>query len=254
MGRIMTIFRAIFNTILGRAESARYDDLLDLSYEDLCNELVKVQQGLVEVATSKNTANRQLTEAQAQILTLNTEASAAYDGTPEGEALAGRILAHKADLQTEIGTLQAEFAGLNTMTEELKEDERNLKTAIERFSRRKEAMKGSHRAAKAAVEARETMAGISGRLGSSARVIGRMEAQTQMLKDKNTSLKELTAAGNLPDFTMPQGTTHLDREIAESKNRRAIQADLEALKAGKELSTSPVLEITQKSTKVEVER
>lgn len=235
MGRLGTIFRAIWNKILGKQEDKYYGEILDLSYEDMQRKVVQVGQGLASVAQSKHrilslvTSNR--SEAQ------KFEGAAVKFLEAGQEDLARQALEQKSYVDQQLIGLQQDLDDVDSQQKALEATKKDLDRMVAQFAAQKEALKGRHAAAKATAEIAETMTGISDKAMDVGHTVGRMTERTEQLEARAAGIQELMSSGALQNMFAPNQTA-LDRSVAEIERSSSIDADLERLKKG----------ITQKAT------
>jgi phage shock protein A len=228
MGRLKNIFRAIWNAMLGRAEDKHYGELLDLTFDDLQEQVVKVKQGLASVAQSKHTI--------LQLVKKNREDALRYEEAARNFLAAGdedrarQALDQKAYVDGELTALQADLDSAQQDQDEFEATSRQLEVRVQQFKSKKERMKADHTLAKASVEIGETFTGISNDAASAGRTIGRMEERTNQLKARAAGINELMSSGALDDAFATPGSTALDRSAAELTRKAGVDADLDRLR------------------------
>lgn len=234
MGRLGIIARAIWNKILGRQEDKYYNEILDLSYEDMQRKVVMVGQGLASVAQSKHRILKLVKENRAESLKYES-AAVKFLGAGD-EAQARQSLDQKAYVDQQLTSLQADLDEIDGRQDELEATKKDLDRMVAQFSAQKEALKGRHAAAKATAEIAETMTGISENAMDVGQTVGRMRERTDQLEARAAGIKELMSSGALDNMFTP-GQTAFDRSISEIERKSAVDADLDRLK--KQLAPVP---------------
>lgn len=227
MARLGVILRAIWSKILGKQEDKHYNEILDLSYEDMQGKVVKVGQGLASVAQSKHRilalvkSNR--TEAE------KFEGAAVKFLEAGNEDLARQSLEQKSYVDQQLVGLQSDLDEVDHQQAQLEATKKDLDRMVSQFAAQKEALKGRHAAAKATAEIAETMTGISDKAADVGHTVGRMTERTEQLEARAAGIQELMSSGALQNMFKP-GQTSLDRSVAEIERKSSIDADLDRLK------------------------
>lgn len=227
MGRLGVILSAIWNKILGRQEDKYYNEILDLSYEQMQAKVVKVGQGLASVAQSKHSILALVTENRK---TADKYDNAAIEFLKAGdEEKATQALLEKAYVDQELVHLQEDLNDVTEQQSALTATKKDLDRMIRQFAAQKEALKGRHTAAKATAEIAETMTGISETSMDVGQTVGRMRERTAQMEARAAGVKELMASGALENMFTP-GVTSLDRSVAAIGRETKVQEDLARLK------------------------
>lgn len=227
MGRLGVIIRAIWSKLLGRQEDKHYNEILDLSYEDMQRKVVQVGQGLASVAQSKHRilqlvkSNR--TEAQ------KYERAAVQFLEKGDEDQARQSLAAKAYIDQEMVALQSDLNEVDDRQKNLQATKKDLDRMVSQFLHQKETLKARHTAAKATAEIAETMTGISDKAMDVGQTVGRMRERTDQLEARAAGIQELMSSGALENMFAPDQTP-LDRSVSEIERQSAVEADLDRLK------------------------
>src|ERR1700754_1082785 len=153
--RARDIAQAKANKALDAAEKP--DEMLDLSYEQMLDQITQVRRGLVNVAASRKQLELQEQQFQHSVDHLNDQAKTAL--AQGREDLAREALSRKAAAQGQVDEME-------TQRQQLKEQklEQTLNTLQKRandFRTQKEVLKAQYTAAQAQSSVNETAAGIS---------------------------------------------------------------------------------------------
>lgn len=227
MGRLGIIIRAIWSKMLGRQEDKHYNEILDLSYEQMQQKVVQVGQGLASVAQSKHRI--------LQLVKSNRAEAQKYEGAAVkflgagDEEQARQSLDAKAYVDQELASLQTDLSEVDARQEELSATKKDLDRLLRQFAAQKEALKGRHAAAKATAEIAETMTGISESAMNVGQTVGRMRERTDQLEARAAGIQELMSSGALENMFTP-GQTTLDRSVSEIERKSAVDADLDRLR------------------------
>lgn len=226
MGRLGVIIRAIWNKILGRTEDKYYNDILDLSYEQMQARVVEVGQGLAAVAQSKHRILQLVKANREEAVKYETAAVKFLEAGDESNARAS--LEQKAYIDQHMGALQTDLDEVNARQTDLEATKKDLDRMVGQFLHQKETLKARHTAAKASSEIAETITGISSKAMDAGQTIGRMRERTNQLEARAAGIKELMSSGTLENALT--GQTALDGNVAAIERKSAVDGDLARLK------------------------
>lgn len=227
MKRLAVIFRAIWSAMIGRQEDKHYNEIIDLSYEDMQQKTLEVGEGLASVAQSKHKVLKlvQTNRAEAQ-----KYEGAAIKFVEAGDDEQARMsLEQKAYVDQELVALQADLEEVSEQQRDLEATKKDLDRMLRQFASQKEALKGRHTAAKATAEIAETMTGINKSAMNVGQTVGRMRQRTEDLEARAAGIQELMSSGALENMFQP-GQTALDRNVAAIERKSAVDDDLARLK------------------------
>ena len=155
--RAHDIVQAKTNKALDAAEKP--DEMLDLSYEKMLEQITQVRRALVDLAASKKRLELQQEQFQHTVDHLQDQAKQALGAGRED--LAKEALSRKAAAQQQIDEMEPQ-------RQQLDEEEKKLTTTLDALQKRvndfrtqKETLKAQYTAAKAVSEVDESTAGIS---------------------------------------------------------------------------------------------
>lgn len=235
--RLMTVIRAKFARLVGRAEDPR--ELLDYSYEQQIEMLAKVRKGIAEVVTSKKRLQLQSTRLEDQVAKLDNQARRAMSAGRED--LTRLALERKKEVQGQLQGLDTQVQTIETEEEKLKGAEQGLQTRIEAFRTRKETVKAQYTAAEAQVRIGEAVSGLSGKLGDVGLALERAEQKTEEMQARAGAIDELLASGTIPDLTAPRD--QIEAELQKTAHDQEVELELAELR--KELGPGSEPEPTQ---------
>src|SRR5262249_34233990 len=135
--RAHDILAAKTNKALDAAEKP--DEMLDLSYEDMLDQITKVRRALVDLAASRKQIELQEQQLQHTVDHLNDQAKAAL--AQGKEDLAREALSRKAAAQQQIAGLQAQQEDLAEQEQKLSQGLKNLQDRVNKFRSQKEVLK-----------------------------------------------------------------------------------------------------------------
>lgn len=227
MGRLGIILRAIWNKMLGRQEDKHYNEILDLSYEDMQKKTIMVGQGLADVAQSKHRIMKLIQGNRGEAQKFEGAAVKFLEAGSEDQAR--QSLEQKAYIDQELTSLQTDLDEVDMRQQDLEATKKDLDRMVGQFLHQKETLKARHTAAKATAEIAETIAGISDKAMDAGQTVGRMRERTEQLESRGAGIKELMSSGALENMFTP-GRTALDHSVAEIERKSAVDTDLARLK------------------------
>jgi len=154
--RAHDILAAKTNKALDAAEKP--DEMLDLSYEQMLDQLTKVRQALVSVAASRKRLELQEQQLQHSADHLQDQAKQAL--AIGREDLAREALSRKAAVQAQIEPMEAQHQQLAEQEEKLEQTLAALQQRVNTFRTQKETLKAEYAAASATSAVNESVAGI----------------------------------------------------------------------------------------------
>jgi phage shock protein A len=225
MSRFTTMIKAKFSKWLDRAENP--SETLDYSYEKQLQSLQNVKRGVADVVTAKKRLELQTQQLEQNVVKLETQARQALAAGRED--LARQALERKSAAQQQLQGLDGQVQQLQQQQEKLVASERQLSAKIESFRSQKEVIKAQYSAAEAQVRIGEAATGIGRDMEDTGLAIQRAKDKTEQMTARANAIEELTAAGQLEDFT--SSGDQLDRELAELASQGQVDRELEQLKA-----------------------
>ena len=228
--RAHDILAAKTNKALDAAEKP--DEMLDLSYEDMLDQITKVRRALVDLAASRKQIELQEQQLQHTVDHLNDQAKAAL--AQGKEDLAREALSRKAAAQQQIAGLQAQQEDLAEQEQKLSQGLKNLQDRVNKFRSQKEVLKAQYTAAKAQTSISETATGISGSFGDAGTELQRAQDKIATMQARAGAMDELIQSGVLED--VGGNTDDIQQELDEAGQAAEVDKELAALKA--QLGTS----------------
>ena len=240
----MSLFQRAHDIMAAKANKAldaaeKPDEMLDLSYEQMLDQITKVRRGLVDIAASRKQIELQEQQLQHSADHLQDQAKAALGQGRED--LAREALSRKA-------AAQAQIAGLEPQHQQLTEEEQKLTQAlaalqdrVNKFRSQKEVLKAQYTAASAESSINESVAGISGTLGDSGEALQRAQDKIANMQARAGALDELLASGVLED--VGGGDDDIQKELDQVGSQADVDTELTALKAELGPGTTPPPEL-----------
>ena len=223
--RAHDILNAKANRALDTAEKP--DEMLDLSYEQMLDQITKVRQALVTIAASRKRIELQEQQMQHSVDHLQDQAKTALSLGKED--LAREALSRKATAQAQINDMEAQHEQLAEQEEKLGETLQALQQRVNTFRTQKEVLKAQYAAASASASVNEDVAGISSTLGDSGAALQRAQDKIATMQARAGALDELLQSGVLED--VGGSTDDIQQELDEAGANADVDRELASLKA-----------------------
>jgi phage shock protein A len=228
----MSLFQRAHDIVAAKANKAldaaeKPDEMLDLSYQQMLDQITKVRQGLVPVAASRKQIELQEQQLQHSIDHLNDQAKAALGQNRED--LAREALSRKAAAQAQIDGMEPQHQQLTEEEQKLGQALAALQQRVNNFRTQKEVLKAQYTAASAVSSVNESVAGISGTLGDSGATLQRAQDKIANMQARAGALDELLQSGVLED--VGGGGDDIQKELDAVGNQAGVEDELAALKA-----------------------
>ena len=231
--RAHDILNAKANKALDAAEKP--DEMLDLSYEQMLDQLTKVRQALVSVAASRKQIELQEQQLQHSADHLQDQAKQAL--AIGREDLAREALSRKAAAQAQIDPMEAQHQQLTEQEQKLEQTLAALQQRVNSFRTQKETLKAQYTAASAVSSVNESVAGISGTLSDSGAELARAQDKIAQMQARAGALDELLQSGVLED--VGGNTDDIQKELDQAGTDADVESELAALKAQIGPGTAP---------------
>lgn len=219
------IFQAKANKALDKAEKP--DEMLDLSYEQMLQQITKVRQALATIAASRKRIELQEDQLQHSIDHLTDQARQAL--SQNREDLAKEALARKATAQSEIDDMAPQHQQLQEQEEKLTETLQALQARVNQFRTQKETMKAQYAAAQASASVNESVAGISDTFSNSGAALQRAQDKIEGMQARAGALDELLASGALED--VGGASDDIQKQLDEVSSSSQVNDELAQMKA-----------------------
>src|ERR1700679_1480310 len=146
----MTLFQRAHAIVQAKANKAldaaeKPDEMLDLSYEQMLDQITRVRRGLVAIAASRKQIELQEQQLQHTADHLQDQAKAAL--SQGREDLAREALSRKAAAQTQIDGMEPQHQQLTEQEQKLEQTLAALQQRVNDFRTHKEALKPQYTAA-----------------------------------------------------------------------------------------------------------
>jgi phage shock protein A len=223
--RAHDILAAKTNKALDAAEKP--DEMLDLSYEQMLDQITKVRQALVTIAASRKRIELQEQQLQHSVDHLQDQAKAAL--AQGREDLAREALSRKAAAQAQIDGMEPQHQQLTEEEQKMEQTLQVLQDRVNKFRTQKETLKAQYTAASAMNSVNESVAGISTTLGDSGAALDRAQDKIATMQARAGALDELLQSGVLED--VGGSTDDIQKELDEAGTAADVDHELAALKA-----------------------
>jgi phage shock protein A len=228
----MTLFQRAHDIVQAKANKAldaaeRPDEMLDLSYEQMLDQLTQVRRALVTIAASRKQIELQEQQLQHTVDHLQDQARAAL--AQGKEDLAKEALSSKAAAQAQIDGMDPQHEQLTEQEERLEDTLSALQKRVNEFRTQKEVMKAQYTAAKAVSSVGESTAGISKTVGDSGAALQRAQDKIATMQAHAGAVDELIQSGVLED--VGGSTDDIQKELDEAGSAAEVDQELAALKA-----------------------
>jgi len=228
----MSLFQRAHDIVQAKANKAldaaeKPDEMLDLSYEQMLDQITQVRRGLVSVAASRKQLELQEQQFQHSVDHLNDQARAAL--AQGREDLAREALSRKAAAQAQIDAMEPQHQQLADQEQKLEGTLDALQKRVNAFRTQKEVLKAQYTAAQAQTSVNDTAAGISTTFGDTGADIARAEDKIAQMQARAGAVDELLASGVLED--VGGDTDDIQQELDETSTAAGVDQELAALKA-----------------------
>ena len=239
----MSLYQRAHDILAAKANKAldateKPDEMLDLSYEQMLDQITKVRQALVTIAASRKRIELQEQQLQHSADHLQDQAQAAL--AQGREDLAREALTRKAAAQTQIDGMEPQHQQLTEEEQKMEQTLQVLQDRVNKFRTQKETLKAQYTAASAMTSVNESVAGISTTLGDSGAALQRAQDKIATMQSRAGALDELLQSGVLED--VGGDTDDIQQELDEAGASAQVDKELAALKA-QIASSSPTPEL-----------
>jgi len=228
----MTLFQRAHDILAAKANKAldsaeKPDEMLDLSYQQMLDQITQVRRGLVAIAASRKQIELQEQQLQHSADHLQDQAKAAL--AQGKEDLAREALSRKAAAQQQIDGMESQHQELTEQEQKLEQTLDALQKRVNDFRSKKEVLKAQYTAAQAETSINESVAGISQTVGDSGAELQRAQDKIANMQARAGALDELMQSGVLED--VGGDTDDIQKELDEAGSAAQVDKELAALKA-----------------------
>jgi phage shock protein A len=228
----MSLFQRARDVLQAKADKAldaaeKPDEMLDLSYEQMLDQITQVRRGLVDIAASRRRTELQEQQFQHSADHLQDQARAAL--AQGNDDLAKEALSRRAAAQAQIEGMESQRQQLAEQEEKLEQTLAALQKRVNEFRTQKEVLKAQYTAASAESSVNESVAGIATAAGDTGADIQRAQDKIVTMQARAGALDELLQSGVIEDVGGDIGD--IQQELDEAGTAAEVDRQLAALKA-----------------------
>jgi len=228
----MTLFQRAHDIVQAKANKAldaaeRPDELLDLSYEEMLEQITQLRRALVEITASRRQIELQEQQFRHSVDHLQDQAKAALSLGKDD--LAKEALSRRAAAQAQIDAMESQHEQLTEQEANLERNLDALQKRVNDFRTRKEVLKAQYTTAKAVSAVDESAAGISHTFGDSGSALQRAQDKIATMQARAAAVDELLQSGVLED--VGGGTDDIQAELDDAGSAAQVDRQLAALRA-----------------------
>ena len=217
----MTLFQRAHNIVQAKANKAldaveKPDELLDLSYEDMLDQITRVRRGLVDIAAARRQTELQGQQLQHSVDRLQDQAKTAL--AQGNEELAREALSRRAAAQGQLDDLSAQHEQLAEQEQKLEHTLEVMQKRVSNFRSQKEVLKAQYSVAEAESSAVDPGTGLQRALD-----------QVATMQARAGAVDELIQSGVLED--VGGSTDEIQEELDQAGSAADVDRQLAALKA-----------------------
>jgi phage shock protein A len=228
----MTLFQRAHDILQAKANKAldqaeKPDEMLDLSYDQMLDQITNVRRALVQIAASRKQLELQEQQLQHSVSHLQDQARAAL--SQGNEDLAREALSRKAAAQAQVTDLDSQHEQLTEQEQKMEQTLDVLQKRVNDFRTKKEVLKAQYSAAQAESSVNSDVAGISSGYADSGAALQRAQDKIAQMQARAGATDELLQSGVLED--VGGSTDDIQQELDEAGNTAQVDSELAALKA-----------------------
>jgi phage shock protein A len=227
----MTLFQRAHDILQAKANKAldqaeKPDEMLDLSYDQMLDQITNVRRALVQIAASRKQLELQEQQLQHSVDHLQDQAKAAL--SQGNEDLAREALSRKAAAQAQVTDLDSQHQQLTEQEQKMEQTLDVLQKRVNDFRTKKEVLKAQYSAAQAESSVNADVAGISSGYADSGAALQRAQDKIAQMQARASATDELLQSGVLED--VGGSTDDIQQELDEAGNAAQVDSELAALK------------------------
>jgi phage shock protein A len=232
--RAHDIVEAKANRALDKAENP--SEMLDLSYEQMLEQITKVRGALVQIAAARKQLELQEDQFRHTVDHLDQQAAQAVQLGRDD--LAREALSRKAAAQQQVDALEPQHQQLSEQQEKMTQTLQALQSRVNQFRTQKESLKAQYSAAQATSMVNDQIAGISGTFHDSSDALQRAQDKIAAAQAHAGALDELLQSGVLEDVGADHGDD-IAKQLNELGSSSQVENELAALKSQAAISAVP---------------
>jgi phage shock protein A len=224
--RTLLLFNMKASAALDAAEDPR--EVLDYAYAERLDLVGQIKRGLIDVATARRRLERQAQKLRDRVAHHGDQAGRALDANRED--LARLALERKQAGLAEIAGVERQLAGVAEDERKLTQAYQQVAARVEEFRTHREVVYATYTAAEAQVRVHEALTGATGDLVDLNLAVLRVEERAERMQARASAIDDLLDANAL-DLPGTQGVDAIERELRQEGATRAVEYELNALKA-----------------------
>jgi len=225
--RMSQVFQQKANAALNKVENPT--EALDLSYQQMLENLQQVRRSIADVLTSQKRLEAQRASLQAQYDKLQGQARQALQQGQEDVAKLALTRAQEA--QRNIAALDPQISQLQSQEQALEETGRKLQSKIEVFRAQRDTMKAQYTAAKASTQAMESLSGLSEQMTDVNLMLDRAKDKVDEMQARAAAVSQLSDSGVLDSPSLGGSGDDIEAALMAGSPTSSVDLQLEQMKA-----------------------
>ena len=227
LSRLGNLMHAEANSATNAMEDHSRSKLLDLSYEQLQDQLRAAKASLATVVAQRITLDGRVAQAQAWV---DHALANAKEAVSKGrDDLAKEFLRQKQSADAELVSTTQSRDAVAAQEQSLENSVRQLEERVQQFGTAKDVTKAQLAASRAQMQVSQSLSGVGSTLSSAGEQLQRAQAQAESMQNQAKAMDELTQKGILEDPL--DHRTAAERELAALRTTSSVDDELAALKA-----------------------
>ena len=214
--RIHDVAEGKVNKLLDKLENP--EEMLDLSYEQMLDQLQRIKSSLVDVVTEEKRLEAQLAKTNSDIEKYTEDAKTALQ--LKREDLAAHALEQKQVLAAQKESQEQAYNAIHAQADKLRQVERDLANRIQDFKTRNEVAKAQYSAAEAQARATSAASGLSGKFVNVDSTFQHAQDKIEQMQAKAAALSEIS----------DEQEQDIDKQLGDLHRQASVQDELEKLK------------------------
>ena len=227
LSRLGGLVHAEANSVTDSLESRNRGKLLDLSYEQLQDQLREAKAALATVVAQRITLDGKLSQAQTAVDHALANAKEAL--AKNREDLAREFLQQKQSAEASLASVKQSRDTVAAQEQALEDSVRQLEERVEQFGNAKDVTKAQLAASKAQVQVSQSLNGMGSKLTSAGEQLDRAQAEATAMQNQAQAMNELTQKGVLNDPLDHRSAA--EKELASLRTTSSVDDELAQLKA-----------------------
>ncbi|OUL29436.1 phage shock protein A [Nostoc sp. T09] len=211
MKRILRVFRANLNSLIGSAEDP--EKILEKTVLEMQENLMQLRRGVAQAIAIQKRTERQATAAESTAEEWYRRAQLALQ--QGNETLAREALTKRRVYQETARALSSQKSEQTDLVDKLKKDMRTLELKISEAKTKKDLYIARARSAEASVRLQEMLSGVSST--SSLNAFERMEEKVLQIEAQSEAIAQLGGDELQKQFATLESTNDIDAELAAMK-------------------------------------